>query len=93
MSFCGQMMKELAGAVGQLADQTKKMTEIVRLKSQVSVCEKIVEKNYMELGKRYYSDPNSPAQGGDGGVSESAGTIFKNLLMLAEAQRTPPSPP
>ncbi len=40
---------------GQAAvDKTKEMAEIARLKSQISTCEEVVKKNYLEIGKLYY---------------------------------------
>lgn len=38
----------------EAADKAKELAEIANLKSQISTCEEIVKKNYMEIGKIYY---------------------------------------
>lgn len=38
----------------EAADKAKEMAEIANLKSQISTCEEVVKKNYMEIGKLYY---------------------------------------
>ena len=39
-----------------VADKAKDMAEIVSLKNQISVCEDVIRKNYMEIGKLYYEE-------------------------------------
>ncbi len=39
----------------EVADKAKEMAEIAHLKSQISICEEVLKKNYMEIGKIYYS--------------------------------------
>lgn len=34
--------------------KAKDLAEIASLKSQISTCENVMKKNYMEIGKRYY---------------------------------------
>lgn len=34
--------------------KAKDLAEIASLKSQISTCEDVMKKNYMEIGKRYY---------------------------------------
>lgn len=42
---------------GQAAvDKAKELAEIARLKSQVSTCEEVLKKNYMEIGRLYYEN-------------------------------------
>ena len=36
------------------ADKAKEMAAIANLKSQISTCEEIMKKNYLEIGKIYY---------------------------------------
>ena len=38
------------------ADKAKDLAEIANLKSQVSTCEDIIKRNYMEIGKLYYEN-------------------------------------
>lgn len=37
-----------------VADKAKETAEIVSLRSQISTCEEVIRKNYMEIGKRYF---------------------------------------
>jgi len=38
----------------EVADKAKETAEIVRLKGQISTCEDVIRKNYMEIGRLYY---------------------------------------
>ena len=38
----------------EAADKAKELAEIANLKSQISTCEEVVKKNYLEIGKLYY---------------------------------------
>ena len=38
----------------EAADKAKDLTEIVNLKGQISTCEDIIKKNYMEIGRIYF---------------------------------------
>lgn len=38
----------------EAADKAKELAEIAGLKSQISTCEEVMKKNYMEIGKIYY---------------------------------------
>ena len=38
----------------EAADKAKEMAEVANLKSQISTCEEIIKKNYMEIGKIYF---------------------------------------
>lgn len=40
----------------EAADKAKDMANIANLKAQVSTCEDIVKKNYLEIGKLYYDN-------------------------------------
>lgn len=48
----------------EAADKAKEVAEIANLKSQISTCEEVIKKNYMEIGKKYvelYGDmPEAP---------------------------------
>ena len=38
----------------EAADKAKELAEIAGLKSQISTCEEVLKKNYLEIGKIYY---------------------------------------
>ncbi len=38
----------------EAADKAKEMAQIASLKSQISTCEEVIKKNYMEIGRLYY---------------------------------------
>lgn len=38
----------------EAADKAKELAEIAGLKSQISTCEEVMKKNYLEIGKMYY---------------------------------------
>lgn len=40
----------------EVADKAKETAEIVRLKGQISTCEDVIKKNYMEIGKLYFEN-------------------------------------
>lgn len=37
-----------------VADKAKDTAEILRLKSQISTCEEVIKKNYLEIGKLFF---------------------------------------
>ncbi len=39
----------------EVADLAKEIAEVTNLRSQISTCEEVMKKNYMEIGKIYYS--------------------------------------
>ncbi len=50
-------VEETITTKGQAAvDKAKEMAEIIRLKSQISTCEEVLKKNYMEIGRIYYEN-------------------------------------
>ena len=38
----------------EAADKARELAEIAGLKSQISTCEEVMKKNYLEIGKLYY---------------------------------------
>lgn len=46
------------------ADKAKEMAEIASLRNQISACEEVIRKNYLEIGKlymeQYKDDPDAP---------------------------------
>lgn len=56
MDFLEKVGGTLATKGKDVADKAKDMAEIVSLKNQISICEDVIKKNYMEIGKRYYEE-------------------------------------
>jgi polyhydroxyalkanoate synthesis regulator phasin len=48
----------------EAADKAKEMAEVANLKSQISTCEEVIKKNYMEIGRlfmeQYKDAENAP---------------------------------
>ena len=42
------------------ADKAKELAAIANLKSQISTCEEVMKKNYLEIGKIYFEMPEPP---------------------------------
>lgn len=38
----------------EVADKAKNTAEIMSLKSQISTCEEVIKKNYLEIGRLFY---------------------------------------
>lgn len=56
MEYFEKITDTVAAKSRQGAAKAKEMAEIARLKSQISACKGVVEKNYMEIGKQFYED-------------------------------------
>ncbi len=54
MDFLEKIGETISIKGKEAADKAKELAEIANLKSQVSTCEEIIKKNYMEIGKLYY---------------------------------------
>jgi hypothetical protein len=54
MDFIEKIGDTITAKGKEAADKAKELAEIANLKSQISTCEDIVKKNYMEIGKIYY---------------------------------------
>ncbi len=48
----GDTITEKKGKVA--ADKAKELAAIANLKSQISTCEEVMKKNYLEIGKIYF---------------------------------------
>ena len=48
----------------EAADKARNAAEILSLRSQISTCEEVIKKNYLEIGRLYYErygqDPDAP---------------------------------
>ena len=56
MDFLEKVGETITTKGKDVADKAKDMAEIVSLKNQISVCEDVIRKNYMEIGKLYYEE-------------------------------------
>ncbi len=54
MSFMNRIGETITTKGKEVTTMAKDLAEIANLKSQISTCEDVVRKNYMEIGKRYY---------------------------------------
>lgn len=64
----------------EVADKAKDMAEIAKLKSQISTCEEVIKKNYIEIGKLYYDHYADMAEA----PFEKQCTAIKNAKMGVE---------
>ncbi|MBO4980495.1 MAG: hypothetical protein J6C84_01150 [Lachnospiraceae bacterium] len=54
MDFIEKIGNTISVKGKEAAGKAKEMAEIANLKSQISTCEDVMKKNYMEIGKLYY---------------------------------------
>lgn len=54
MDFIEKLGDTITTKGKEAADKAKEMAEVVNLKSQISTCEEVIKKNYMEIGKIYF---------------------------------------
>lgn len=54
MDFLEKIGDTISAKGKEAADKAKEMAEIAGLKGQISTCEDIIKKNYMEIGRLYY---------------------------------------
>lgn len=56
MDFFEKVGETITTKGKDVADKAKDMAEIVSLKNQINVCEEVIKKNYLEIGKLYYEE-------------------------------------
>lgn len=54
MDFFEKVGETITTKGKEVGDKAKDVAEIVSLKNQIKVCEDVIRKNYMEIGKKYY---------------------------------------
>lgn len=54
MDFFEKIGETITDKSKEAVDKAKEFAEIARLKSQIGICEDVIKKNYMEIGKHYY---------------------------------------
>ncbi len=58
-----EKIEETITTKGQAAiDKAKELAELASLKSQISTCEEVMKKNYMEIGRIYYENFGDTAE-------------------------------
>ena len=64
MEFIEKIGSMISEKGKEAVDKTKLMAEIMSLRSQISTCEEVIKKNYLEIGKLYYEEygetPDAP---------------------------------
>lgn len=64
MDFFEKLGDMISAKGKEVADKAKDTAEILRLRSQISTCEEVIKKNYLEIGKlffeQYGEDPEAP---------------------------------
>lgn len=54
MEIFEKVGETIAAKGKDMADKAKELAEIAGLRSQISTCEEVMRKNYLEIGKLYY---------------------------------------
>lgn len=54
MDFFEKVGETITTKGREVTDKAKDIAEIANLRSQISTCEEVVKKNYLEIGKLYY---------------------------------------
>ncbi|MDE7013213.1 MAG: hypothetical protein K2P19_00845 [Kineothrix sp.] len=54
MDFFEKVGETITGKGKDIADKAKDLAEIANLRSQIGICEEVIKKNYLEIGKLYY---------------------------------------
>lgn len=54
MDFFEKVGETITSKGKDVADKAKDLAEIASLRSQISTCEEVIKKNYMEIGRLYY---------------------------------------
>lgn len=64
MEFFEKIGDTISAKGKEAADKAKDLAEIASLKSQISTCEEVMKKNYLEIGRLYYEQyadvPDAP---------------------------------
>ena len=54
MDFFEKLGETISAKGKEVADKAKDTAEILRLRSQISTCEEVIKKNYLEIGKLFF---------------------------------------
>lgn len=90
MDFFEKLGETITERGKEAADKAKDLAEIARLKSQISTCEEVIRKNYMEIGRLYYEKYAHRTKDEEG--SAAAGTPEAGTAKEAGAEPARPEP-
>ena len=54
MDFIEKLGDTISSKGKEVAEKAKETAEILALKGQISTCEEVIRKNYVEIGKMYF---------------------------------------
>ena len=54
MDFLEKLSDTISEKGREVSEKVKEVSEITSLKRQIGICEDVIRKNYMEIGRRYY---------------------------------------
>ena len=54
MDFFDRMSDTITEKGREISEKAKEFSEIASLKRQIGICEDVIKKNYLEIGRRYY---------------------------------------
>ena len=54
MEFIEKLGNTISAKGKEVADKAKDQAEILRLRGQISTCEEVIKKNYLEIGRLFY---------------------------------------
>lgn len=64
MDFFEKLGDTISAKGKEVADKARDTAEILSLKSQISTCEEVIKKNYLEIGRLFYEqygeNPDAP---------------------------------
>ena len=61
MDFFEKLGDTISAKGKEVADKAKDQAEILSLKGQISTCEEVIKKNYLEIGKLFYEQYGNDA--------------------------------
>lgn len=62
MDFLDKLGETITTKGKEVTDKAKDLAEVANLKSQISTCENVIKKNYIELGRIYYEKHGSASE-------------------------------
>lgn len=54
MDFLEKLSDAVSEKGREVSEKAKEFSEVVSLKRQIGICEDVIRKNYMEIGRRYF---------------------------------------
>lgn len=63
MDFFEKLGETITAKGKEVTDKVKDLAEVANLKGQISTCEDVIKKNYIEIGKQYCAKHASEEEG------------------------------